>query len=93
MLYNIVLDSAIYQHESAKGIHMPPPSHLSANPIPLGCLRAFAFPVYAANSHWLPDFTYGNVYALMLFFQFVTQPRPVPSCPQLLPFNYSHEFW
>ena len=32
MLYHIVLVSAIYQYESAIGIHMSPPSWLSLSP-------------------------------------------------------------
>ena len=44
MLYNIVLVSAIQQHESATGIHMSPPSGTSLPPptpsTPPGCHRA-----------------------------------------------------
>ena len=44
LLYNIVLVSAIHQHESAIGIHMPfspaHPSHLWPHPTPLGSHRA-----------------------------------------------------
>ena len=42
LLYNIVLASATYQHESATDIYMSPlesPSHLPPHPIPLGCHR------------------------------------------------------
>ena len=39
MLYDIVLVSAIHQQESARGIHMSPPSHLPLHPTPLGCYR------------------------------------------------------
>ena len=34
MMYNIVLVSAIHQHESAIGIHVSPPSHLPPDPTP-----------------------------------------------------------
>ena len=49
---------AIYQHESAAGIHVssPPelPSHLPPHPIPLGCPRAPAWGalLHALNLHW-----------------------------------------
>ena len=49
---------AIYQHESATGIHMSPhlelPSHLSPHPIPLGCARALALNslLRVLNLHW-----------------------------------------
>ena len=45
-LYNIVFVSAIYQHESATGVHISPPSWTSlpppipSHPTPLGCHRA-----------------------------------------------------
>ena len=44
LLYNVVLVSAIHQHESATDIHMSPPSwipsHVTPPPTPLGCHRA-----------------------------------------------------
>ena len=49
---------AIYQHETAAGIHVssPPelPSHLPPHPIPLGCPRAPAWGalLHALNLHW-----------------------------------------
>ena len=40
MLYNIVLASAIHQHESATGLLSPEPSsHLPPHPTPPGCHR------------------------------------------------------
>ena len=49
---------AIYQHESAAGIHVSSPpepwSHLPPHPIPLGCPRAPALGalLHALNLHW-----------------------------------------
>ena len=40
LFYNIVLVSAIHQHESVIGIHMFPPSEASLEGSPLGCHRA-----------------------------------------------------
>ena len=52
--------SAIYQHESATGIHMSPPPlkpsfHLPPHPTSLDCHRALTlgFLHHTANSHWL----------------------------------------
>ena len=42
LLYNIVLVSAIHQHESSAGVHVPPlepHAYLSAHPTPPGCRR------------------------------------------------------
>ena len=51
MLYNIVLVSAIHQHESAIGIYMSsplePPFHFPPYPTPLGCHRTLAWVPWA----------------------------------------------
>ena len=53
LLYNVVLVSAMHQHESAIGIHMSsplePPSHLPRNPNPLGWRRAPDWAPYCAT--------------------------------------------
>ena len=77
LLYNIVLVSAVYQHESALDKHMSPPSWASLPPPTpshlLGCHRApdLSFLSHTANFHRLSNFTYGNVYVSMLLSQFV----------------------
>ena len=67
MLYNVVLVSAIHQHEWAIGVHMSPPSLLPPHPIPLGCHRApdWAPWVTPAASNWLSVFT--QLFLLLLF--------------------------
>ena len=80
-----MLVSAIQQHESATGIHMSPPSWTSLPPLPTpshprGCQWAQGLSSlhHTANSPWLSNFTYGNVYVSMLLSQFVP---PSPSLP------------
>ena len=77
MLYNIVLVSAIYQYESAIGIHMSSPSWPSF-PSPTtshtsGLSQSiwFEFPVSYSNFSVAIYFTYGNVYVSILLCQFV----------------------
>jgi len=55
-----------------------PPSHFPPLPTPRGCLRAPALSslCYTANSHWLSDFTHGDVYVSMLLSQFVPPSPP-----------------
>jgi len=65
LLYNIVLISAIYQHEWAIGTHLRPTSH----PIsPSGYHRApdLNSLYHTVSFHWLSNFTYGNVYVSIL---------------------------
>ena len=84
LLYNIVMVSAIHQHESGIGIHMfspfwtsllpPTPSH------PLGCHRALYLSSLhdTTNFQWLSDCTHGNVYVSVLLSQSVP-PSPFPT--------------
>ena len=66
---------AIYQHESAIGIHMSPPSWTSLPPPtqPHQCHRALNLSslLHTANSHWL----YSNVYVSVQLSQIVP-PSP-----------------
>ena len=50
-----MLVSAIYQHESAIGIHMSPPFYTSLPILPLSVDSEplFEFPELTADSHWL----------------------------------------
>ena len=67
LLYNIVLVSAIHQHESAIGIHMSPPSWTSllpptpAHPSRLSRSTGFELPVSHREFPLAIYFTYGNV--------------------------------
>ena len=90
MLCNIVLVSAIYQHELATGIHMPPPSRTSFSPPtpphptpphPSRSSQSTGFELPESHSK-LPlaiYFKYGNIYVSMLLFQFVPS-SPSPNC-------------
>ena len=85
MLYNIVLVSAIYQHESAISTHMFPhpvelPSHLPPHPTPLGYHRVpdFSSLCRTVNSHWLSNFSCDNSYDSILLSLFVP-PSPSPT--------------
>jgi len=79
-----LLVSTIYQHESAIGIHVSPPSwnssHLLPLPTPLGCRRApdLSSLCHTWNVRWLSNFPYDNMYVSMLLSQFVL---PSPSSP------------
>ena len=59
LLHNVVLASAIHQHESAMGIHVSPPSFTSLPPpLPSHPSRLLQSPglsslSHTANSHWL----------------------------------------
>ena len=70
MLYNIVLVSAIHQHESDIGIHMPPPSSTSLPPPtpspPLQVVTEpwFEFPESYSKFPLAIYFTYGGVYSI-----------------------------
>ena len=69
MLYNTVLVSAIHHHESAIGVHVSSPSGTSLpppSPSQLSTLLqspGLSSLSHTANSHWLSNFTLGNVYA------------------------------
>ena len=85
MLYNIVLVSAIHQHESATGIHMSPPSSTSLPPPtpshPLGCHKAsdLSSLYLAVNLHW-PSILRLVIYVFPCWF---SHPLLPPQCPQV----------
>ena len=67
MLYNIVLVSAIHQHESATGIHMSPPSRTSLLPLTSSHLSRLSQSTGLSSLHHTANyFTYSNVYVSML---------------------------
>ena len=76
LLYNIMLVSAIHQHESVIGVHMSLPSWTSFPPPipshPLWCHRVSDSSTLhlPANFHLLSNFTYGNACGSMLLIQF-----------------------
>ena len=106
MLYNIVLVSAIYQHESATGILILPPSltslPLSTPSHPPGRHRTLDLSslCHSENFHWLSNFVYSNIYVSMLLSQFVppslshpmsTNPFSVSVSPLLL-FRWVYQY-
>ena len=86
LFYNIVLDSAIHQHESSMGIHMFPPSRTSippptpSHPSRLSQSTSFEFPASYSKFPLVVYFTYGNVDVSVLLFQFAP-PSPSLMCP------------
>ena len=61
---------------------LAPPSHLPPHPTPLGCHGASDFSSLrlTANSHWLSNFTFGNVHVFTLVSQFIPRsPSPTVS--------------
>ena len=70
MLYNIVLVSAIHQHESAIGIHMSSPSWNSLPPhrTPTHSSRLSQFELPVSHRKFLPAvcLIHGNAYVYML---------------------------
>ena len=104
MLYSILLVSAVHQHESAIGVHMPlplePSSHLPPNSNTVHCHRVPNLNSLhlTANFHWLSVFT---LYVSMLFSQFVP-PSSSPavstslfsvSASPLLPCKQAHQYY
>ena len=61
-------------------LSLEPPCHLPAPPTPLGYLRVLDLSslCHIVNSHWLSNFTHGNVYVSMLLSSFVP-PSPPPT--------------
>ena len=57
-----------------------PPSHIPPHPTLLGCPRALdlSFLCHTTNFHWIYNFTYGNIYILMLFSE-LFPPFPSPT--------------
>ena len=88
MLFNIVLASAICQHESAIGIHMTPPSWMSLTPPtpshPTGLSQSTGFELPESYNKFLLViyFAYSNLYVSMLLSLFIL-PLLTPQCPQV----------
>ena len=86
MLFNIVLASAICQHESAIGIHMSPPSWTSLTPPtpshPTGFSQSTGFELPESYNKFLLViyFAYGNTHVSMLLCLFIL-PSPSPTVP------------
>ena len=84
LLYNIVLVSAIHQHESATGVHISPPSWTSLPPPSPFCCSSlsqstrFELPVSYSKFPLAMCFIHGHVYVSMLLAQFAP---PSPSLP------------
>ena len=84
-MYNIVLVSAIHQHESAIGIHMSPRSSASPTPHPIPSIQVVTehqFELLESYSKFplAIYFTYGSVYVSKLLPPFV-HLLPTPPCP------------
>ena len=88
LLYNIVLASAIHQHKSATGIHIPPPSCTPLPPLSVDTERWVEHSVPHSKFSLALYFAYGNVYVSMWFSQ-LTHPYAVrdPSWCLLCPVN------
>ena len=71
-IYNIVLASAVHQHESVIGTHMPPPSWTfllppsPSHPSRFSQSTRFGFPASYSKFPLVIYFAYGNVYISML---------------------------
>ena len=89
IIYSIVMTSAIYQQESAIGIHVSPPSwtvlpphsppHLSR----LSQITSFGFPPSHIELPLAIYLTYGNICVSMLFSQIKSHPLLLPLCPKV----------
>ena len=94
--------SVIHQHESAIGIHVPPPSHLPRpHPARYSQSTCFGFPVSHIKLPLAIYFTHGNIYVSKLFSQIIT-PFSFPtvsrslfllSVSPLLPCMYQFLCW
>ena len=101
-----MMASAIYQHESAIGIHMPPPSKTSlpsrpsSHPSGLSQSTSFGFPASHNKFPLAIYFIYGNVYVLILLSQVIpTSASPTvtvslffTSVSLLLLCKYDHQY-
>ena len=74
--YNIVMASAIHQHESVTCTHVAPPSPPHASG--LSRSTGFGFPASYIKLPLAICFTYGNVYISLLFSQIIP-PSPSPT--------------
>ena len=80
--------SVIYQHKLAIGTHMSPPS--PSHPSKLSQSTSFGFPASYIKLPLAVSFTYGNIYASMLFSQIIppsphTVSKSLFVCVPLLP--------
>ena len=89
LFHNVVLTSAVHQHESAIGIHVSPPSLNSLPPIPSYPSRlllspSLSFPSHTSNFHWL-SISHIAVCMLPCYFLHSSHPLLLPSphfpCP------------
>ena len=71
------------EHIDIYPFSLEPLSHLPPHPTPLDCNRApdLSSLHHIVNSHWLSNFTYGNVYVSMLLSQFTLPHHHVQKCP------------
>ena len=74
---------AIYQCESAIGIHPELPSHIPPHSTPPGCHRALALGalLHTSNSHWLPV---SPVIRYVFLFSQIIPPSPPPAESKIL---------
>ena len=88
LAYDIVMVSAIHQHEMAIVIHMSPPSWISllslspSYPSRLSQSTGFGFAVSYSKFPLAIYFTYGHVYVSTLLSQIIP-PSPSPLCPKV----------
>ena len=93
MLYNIVLVSAIHQHESAIGIHMSSPMNLPPTSHPFPPCRLLQSPSlsslsHTANSHWL-SILHMVVYMLLCYSLHSSHLLLPPHCLSISLFSMS----
>ena len=89
LIYNIVMASAIHQHESPIGIHVTPPSWTPllppcpSHPPRWSWNTSSGFFVSYTKLPLALDFTYGNVHVSILFSQAIP-PSPSPTVSKSL---------
>ena len=80
---------AIYQHESATGMHVPPPnsehpSCLPPHPLPSGLLQSTSFgcPASCTSLHW-SSVSHMKIYMFQCYSLKSSHPRPLPQSPKV----------